>query len=408
MSKIKLLVIIQKDPLGEGIGGIHSFIKDLIKYVPDDFEIELVGISTNKIDRPVGKWKLIKFEKKEFSFFPILYTRDQNKRARIPLSLRFTLSLYKYKPKINLKGRILQFHRIEPAFVFRNTKNMKILFIHGNVQELYNPYSELTWSKIPWLYFQLEKTVIPKMDKLFVVSEQGLNFYKKYYNHKENKFSFIPTWADRNKFHPSRSKLNKRMELSYLTDKFTISDKDKIILFAGRLEGSKNPLLLVDSFYKLSTIDKNVKLLIIGDGSLRGKVVNRIKEYKLDEKVKLLGIFSQDNLAKLMQISDVLMLTSACEGMPRVVIEALASGLPVVSTNVGEVKRVVKNGYSGFLVLKHNATDIASAVMQVLKNKEKFNPYNCLNSMKDYGADIILNDIYEEHRNLINNSKSTV
>src|SRR4030042_3865924 len=107
-----------------------------------------------------------------------------------------------------------------------------------------------------------------------------------------------------------------------------------------------------------------------------------------------------------MRICYVLVLTSACEGMPRAVIEALSSGLPVVSTDVGEVKRVVKDWYSGFLVSNHDAAEIANAITQILENKEKFNLTNCLDSMKDYSMDIVLNNIYEEFRSLANVNKS--
>ena len=405
MSKNKLLVMMQRDPLGEGIGGMQTFIKGLIKCVPDEFEIELVGISTDKLNRPVGKWKLIRFDNKEFNFFPVLYTNDQNRRTKIPLSLRFSLALFRYKSKIQLEDRILEFHRIEPAVIFRNVKNKKVLFIHGNVEELYNPYSEIKWSKIPWLYFKFEKRIIPRMDRILVVSKEGLDFYKKKYSYMADKLSFVPTWADKSKFHPHSAKISRKKELLNLSGKFLISDEDRIILFVGRLEGSKNPLLLIDSFHNICISNKNVKLLIVGGGSLKEKVTRRIKKYKLENKVKLLGIFSQDRLAKLMRICDILVLTSACEGMPRVVIEALSSGLPVVSTDVGEVKRVVKDWHSGFLVSKHDAVDFANAVTQILKNKEKFSLDNCLDSMKDYSMDIVLNSIYEEFRSLVNINK---
>jgi len=405
MSKIKLLVIIQKDPLGEGIGGIHTFNKGLIRCLPDDFEIEMVGITTDKIKRPVGRWKIIKFGQKKINFLPVLYTCDQNKKGKIPLSLRFELSLFRYKSKISLKDRILVFHRPEPAILFNRVRNRKIVYIHGNVEDLYNPHSEKKWRSMPWLYFQMEKRVMKNMDKIFVVSKKGLNFYRKRYKYIKSRFSFVPTWVDKNIFYPLQSGLDKKDEIKRLLGKFHISSNDKVLLFAGRLEGQKNPLLLIDSFNKLCSMDTNVKLLIVGGGDLIKRVLGQINKYRLEEKVNLLGILPQDKLAELMRICDVFILTSAYEGMPMVVIEALASGLPVVSTDEGEVKRVVRDGYSGFSVPKHNAADIADAVMQILKNKEKFGVYNCLDSIKDYSMDIVLNDIYKKYRSLANDDK---
>jgi len=92
------------------------------------------------------------------------------------------------------------------------------------------------------------------------------------------------------------------------------------------------------------------------------------------------------------------LLTSACEGMPRAVIEALASGVPVVSTNVGEVRRVVKDNYSGMLVSKHEASDIARTVIKVLENKNRFSVSNCLDAIKDYRIGIVVGNIYQTLR----------
>ncbi|MCJ7472344.1 MAG: glycosyltransferase family 4 protein, partial [Actinobacteria bacterium] len=309
MPEYKLLIIIQKDPLGEGIGGMHTFIKGLVKHLPDDFKIELVGITTDKTKRPVGKWQKIKFSNKNINFFPVLYRENQNKSSRIPLSFQFSLSLLRYRPRIPLKDRILEFHRVEPAFLFRNSKNIKVVFIHGNVGELYNPFSEIKWHNMPWLYFQLEKMVMPGITRVYVVSQAGLDFYRKRYKNSKDKFSFLPTWVDKDIFYPLKSGKDKENELK----KFQISSQDKILLFAGRLVGSKNPLLLIDSFRKIYDGDKKVKLLIVGDGGLKRKILDRIDEHGLQEKVILLGILSQDRLSKLMRACDLFVLTSACE-----------------------------------------------------------------------------------------------
>lgn len=58
---------------------MHSYIKGFVKYLPEDFKIEMVGITTVRIKRPVGKWKKIKFSNKEINFFPVLFTKNQNK-----------------------------------------------------------------------------------------------------------------------------------------------------------------------------------------------------------------------------------------------------------------------------------------------------------------------------------------
>ena len=395
MPKYKLLVVIQKDPLGEGIGGMHTYIRGLVKYKPDDFELELVGITTDNTRRPVGKWNTIRFAGKNINYLPVLFTEDQNKSRKIPLSLRFVLSLMRYKSRIYLEDKILEFHRVEPAFLFNRSKNKRIIFIHGNVEELYNPHSEIKWTRMPWLYFQLEKRVMPNADRVLVVSKKGLDFYRKKYEQIGSRFSFVPTWVDDDVFYPAGPGTDREKQLRKFAGKFDISDSDKVLLFAGRLVGSKNPILLIDSLHKLYIRDKKFKLLIVGSGSLKGKVQKRINELGLKDNVRLLGILPQEKLAGLCRLCDLFLLTSACEGMSRSAIEALASGVPVVSTNVGEVWRVVRNGYSGMLVSKHEASKIAQAVIKVLENKDSFSVSNCLDAVGDYRIGIVVGNIYQ-------------
>jgi glycosyltransferase involved in cell wall biosynthesis len=325
----------------------------------------------------------------------VLFTKDQNKSGRVPLSLRFVISLMRYRSRIPLEGKILEFHRVEPAFLFNRSKNKSIIFIHGNVEELYNPHSEIKWTRMPWLYFQLEKRVMPNTDRVLVVSKKGLDFYSRKYKQIRSRFSFIPTWVDGDVFYPADPGINREKQLRKLTGKFNISASDKILLFAGRLVGSKNPILLIDSFHRLYIRDKKFKLLIVGSGSLKGKVIKRIGELGLKDNIRLLGILPQEKLACLCRLCDLFLLTSACEGMPRAVIEALASGVPVVSTNVGEIWRVVKDNYSGMLVSKNESSEIAQAVIKVLENKNRYSLSNCLDAVKDYRIGNVVGDIYQ-------------
>jgi glycosyltransferase involved in cell wall biosynthesis len=399
--KIKLLILQPIDPLGNKIGGTKTFISNFIEHAPDEFDIEWVGISTDKRERPVGKWQRIKLGNKVFNFLPILYIKDENRKTKIPLIFYFVSSLLKNKSKITLNGRVLEYYRIEPALLFRNISNKKILYILGNVKDLYNPYSESKWSKFPGVYFMVEKSLIPRMEKVFVVSSMGLEFYKKRFPFMADRLHFMPTFVDNRRFYPWQSGREKMDRLSDLKNQYGFLEEDRIILSVGRLEGAKNPLLLIDSFYALTKYDINVRLLVVGTGSLERDVIKRVKKYNLQEKVKFLGVISSDDLIRLMKTSDVFLLTSAFEGMPISVLEALACGLPVVSTDVGEVNKVVKDGFSGKIISSHIKSDIAEAVFKVLKDKKRFKAENCVDSIRDYTLESVLSGIYEMHYGLI-------
>jgi len=399
MGKIKALIIHPMDPLGNKIGGIGTFAKNFVKYAPKDFEIEWVGLSSDKDERAVGKWQILELDGKKFNFLPILYVRDENVRMRIPLSLKFTLALFKNKSKISLENRILEFHRIEPSMVFKNTRNKKILFVHGDIRDLYSPQAEMKWSKFPWLYSQMEKKLINHMDRIFVVKEDGVNFYKRCYPFIAERFLFLPTWVDEDIFYPYPNDKVEEEKLCFLNNQ-GLSPNSKLILFVGRLEGAKDPLLLIDTFYYVNKSNPDTRLLVIGNGSFKEKMVKRIIQYKLHNQVHFMGILPQSKVAEIMRISDIFLLTSAFEGMPMSVLEALASGLPVVSTNVGEVKRVVINEFSGMISVKRRPDMLGNLVLRVLNNREIFSPDNCVSSIKGYTAKCVLSKIYQMHYDL--------
>jgi len=397
-AKVKPLIIYPMDPLGEKIGGIETFLKGFIKYAPEDFAIEWIGVTSDRKKRPVGIWQELSFEGKKFKFFPSLYVKDENVRTKIPLSLKFTISLFQHC--FPLEGRILEFHRIEPLLPFKKRQNKKILFVHGNMKDLYNPYTEIKWGKFPWLYFNLEKKLINRIEKIFVVREDGVKFYQERYPYIAERFSFLPTWVDEEIFYLYPDKVKKYKKVQFLR-KQGFNQKDNLILFVGRLEGQKDPLLLIDTFYYVHVKNNFTKLLIVGKGSLRKKMEIKVRRYHLEKNVRFLGVMPQSKVAEIMRISDVFLLTSAFEGMPRSMLEALACGLPAVSMDVGEAKRVVKGGFSGMLVSERKAKIIGEAALDVLNKQENFNPQNCLSCIKNYTADQVLKKVYETYYQIL-------
>jgi len=102
----------------------------------------------------------------------------------------------------------------------------------------------------------------------------------------------------------------------------------------------------------------------------------------------------------LMRTSDVFLLTSASEGMPMVVLESQACGLPVVYTDVGEVKRIIKEGSSGEIVTQRNSEIISQKILDVLRNKECYSISNCIKRITSFRAADMLRKIYDAHYSL--------
>ena len=401
-KKIEILIIFPVDPFGIKIGGIETCIKSLIKYLPANIILGLVGVSTDRKKRPIGKWQRLRSDKKEFDFLPVLHIKDENKKTRIPLVIHFIFSLLKYKQKIPLKGKILEFHRIEPCLLFRNQKNKKVLFIHGDMNDLYDPKSELKWSRFPSIYFILEKFLIHKLNKINIVSESGVNSCKQRYPALQERISFMPTWVDKEIFYPYSAN-NKLLKKHKFLNSLNYPADSALFLFAGRLERSKDTILLLKVFKYLNKKIPRSRLIIAGTGSLEDSILKLIEDHELQRMVHLAGAVDHKTLSNIMRICDVFLLTSAFEGMPRSVLEALACGLPVVTTNAGEVNKIVRNNFSGFISENRDPEMISDLAIKILRHRENFKAENCVDSIKDYTAEIIIGKIYSDYQKLHEN-----
>jgi glycosyltransferase involved in cell wall biosynthesis len=123
---------------------------------------------------------------------------------------------------------------------------------------------------------------------------------------------------------------------------------DLVLMTAGRLDADKNPLLLVEAFARLREEFRQGVLVFLGDGPLRLEVQERAAVLGAAESILLPGF--SPGAAGLLAAADVVALTSGTEGMPNVLMEASAAGVPVVATDVGGVREVVEDGRTGFVV----------------------------------------------------------
>ena len=131
-------------------------------------------------------------------------------------------------------------------------------------------------------------------------------------------------------------------------------------LAVGRLSEAKDYPNLLHAFSALSQRYPDARLLIAGDGPLRSYLDSMIQRLGMEDLVRLLGL--RLDMPNLYAASDALVLSSAWEGMPVVVLEAMASATPVVATSVGAVPEVVSDGVSGLIVPPHDHEALANAM----------------------------------------------
>lgn len=145
--------------------------------------------------------------------------------------------------------------------------------------------------------------------------------------------------------------------------------KEKVIVSVGRLEKQKNQSMLIDAFSNIYKKYPKYKLIIYGEGSLREKLENQIKSLNLENKVLLPG--NIDNIKDALSKSEIFVLPSLYEGMPNALMEAMALGLPCISTDCpcGGPKFLIKHKENGLLT-KIDSKDLEKNLELLITNKK--------------------------------------
>jgi len=144
-----------------------------------------------------------------------------------------------------------------------------------------------------------------------------------------------------------------------------------VILSVGRFVTWKGFGLLIELMPELLKINPEFKLVIIGDGPERKNLEFKIKNFKLSDKVKLIGSVEQKRLWQYMQIADIFVLNTGYEGLSHVIIEAMQFRLPVATTNIGGNPEIVQHGKTGLLFEYNNKQEIKNAILLLWRDKDK-------------------------------------
>jgi len=134
----------------------------------------------------------------------------------------------------------------------------------------------------------------------------------------------------------------------------------------GRLAPPKGQLLLLDAFAELVAGGADARLVLAGDGELRGAIEARIAERGLGGRVSVTGWIGSEQVRELLAESRALVLPSFAEGLPVVIMEAMASGRPVISTFVAGIPELVEPGRSGWLVPAGTIAPLVAAMREAL------------------------------------------
>lgn len=142
------------------------------------------------------------------------------------------------------------------------------------------------------------------------------------------------------------------------------SSLGKKLLFVGNLKHDKGVMELLQAFSALD--NRNYQLTIVGDGVMRNEMQRFVETKQLQQQVFFTGSIPHSRLPELMRDADILVLPSYREGVPNVILEAMACGLPVVATDVGGIPEIIQPMVNGLLVPARNVDALRMAMLQAL------------------------------------------
>ena len=140
---------------------------------------------------------------------------------------------------------------------------------------------------------------------------------------------------------------------------------EKIVLFVGRMVYEKGPHILIEAAYRALKVNNSLKFVLVGDGPMREPLMRRVYELGIAHKVLFTGFIDDRELIGLYQLADVCVFPSLYEPFGIVVLEAMATGCPVIISSIGGMQEVVDDKVDGCKVPPGDVEALKDAILRV-------------------------------------------
>lgn len=241
-------------------------------------------------------------------------------------------------------------------------------------------------------YYPVEKMLSMYTDTLITINKEDFEIAKNKFYSKD--IQLVPgVGIDMDKFKKDSIQRN------IINNKNKDKDKDKefILTCIGELNKNKNQEFLIRVVQSLVNEMPNVKLLLVGEGSERDNLELLCRRLQIEDNVYFLGY--RKDIPEILRNTDLLFSVSKREGLPVNVMEAMASGKPIIASNCRGNKDLVENNVNGFLINNYNVDDCVEKTIEILTNNELFNKFsnNSRDIIKSFNRETInskMKDIY--------------
>lgn len=213
----------------------------------------------------------------------------------------------------------------------------------------------------PWYVRAVDHALAPMTDRVLLVSEALRSYTVDRMGFRSDQIQVLHSPVDRRRFRqPSaRQREEARAQLNLPGDAL-------VVVTVGRLDRLKGSDLQIACWGDVVARVPSARLLVVGDGPLRGELEDRVATEAWGSTVQILG--QRTDVESILWAADVAVLSSRYEGLPLVALEAMSTGLPMLATAVGGIPEVIHHGQNGLLVPPEDAQALGNALISLLSD----------------------------------------
>ncbi len=368
---------------GFPMGGQLSFARQMVHTFGS--KLALVGISTD--NTPIGRWVKKTINGRTCDFLSVARWKKSHRRPLVPMRLRNYCSLRRYRKQIlSIDTRAAFIGSPEAILASHNWGWDSLCYYFAGLE---NPLrtSRYKWARPLAAWF--DSRFLPALQSanllLAAADEPSIKGFLAQTGDrlpKEGIISF-PTRADTDIFHPVDRPTTRRW--------LGIPESAPMFVSVGRLNREKGWDLLLEAFQLLLRTRADAHFYFVGDGEDRREIEQQHRRRGLIGRVHITGCLAPQRVAGYLNAADVFVLGSHFEGWPTAMVEALATGKPIVSTSVSAAAELIENGKNGYIVDHRDAPLFCDMMVKALSldahqdSLEKSRPYALDRLAEDLG-----------------------
>lgn len=386
MKEVAIIAVCDFDtkPVGGEVFLLNNLLKEKCK---EELNIRLIGLTFDKKDT-IGKWNKKNINNIEYEFLPVAYAN-----TKIPLRFQLVYGIKKFKKEILKKNiECIYIHSAEIIIPFINDSNLDIVYhVHGN------PLATLEISRFSFfrndIFSRMYRYLVKKsmqMSKLIIwaADKNKDEFLNSNYHMKDILYEKSIT---------IHSCFDTKLKCSNNEKIFDFNSNKKYLISVGRLNKGKQVDIIIKALKKLKNYD--AELIICGDGEEKKSLIDLSKSLEISDKVHFMGNVNRSELAYLLSNSDVFVFASKSEALSLVVLESLYMGTPVVSSDIGDIPILVKDGISGKIIFSYDENSFSNGIMEILKHGKEYYTEKCKLIANEFSPQKMSESIYYNLKN---------